>query len=63
MVLISYASPFPLSTKLLAYHLQIFESYNEARIGFGTGHNVKTSVLQAINDCPFLGVDIKVRLI
>ncbi|KAL8535783.1 hypothetical protein ACS0TY_011429 [Phlomoides rotata] len=38
---------------------EIFESYNEARIGFGTGHNVRTSVLQAINDCPFLGVDIK----
>ncbi|XP_012846164.1 PREDICTED: protein ACCUMULATION AND REPLICATION OF CHLOROPLASTS 3 isoform X2 [Erythranthe guttata] len=38
---------------------EIFESYSEARIGFGSGHNIKTSLLQAINDCPFLGVDIK----
>ncbi|KAI3453226.1 hypothetical protein Pfo_009889 [Paulownia fortunei] len=37
----------------------IFESYNEARIGFGAGYNVKISLLRAINDCPFLGVDIK----
>ncbi|KAK4423331.1 protein ACCUMULATION AND REPLICATION OF CHLOROPLASTS 3 [Sesamum alatum] len=38
---------------------EIFEGYNEARIGFGAGYNVKTSLLRAINDCPFLGVDIK----
>ncbi|KAL3824263.1 hypothetical protein ACJIZ3_020292 [Penstemon smallii] len=38
---------------------KIFESYNEARLAFGAGYNVKTSLLRAINDCPFLGVDIK----
>ncbi|XP_042010956.1 protein ACCUMULATION AND REPLICATION OF CHLOROPLASTS 3-like isoform X2 [Salvia splendens] len=38
---------------------EVFASYKEARIGFGAGYNVKTSLLQAINDCPFLGVDIK----
>ncbi|KAL0326784.1 UNVERIFIED_CONTAM: protein ACCUMULATION AND REPLICATION OF CHLOROPLASTS 3 [Sesamum angustifolium] len=39
--------------------LSIFEGYNEASIGFGASYNVKTSLLRAINDCPFLGVDIK----
>ncbi|KAL3652886.1 hypothetical protein CASFOL_002567 [Castilleja foliolosa] len=34
---------------------EIFERYIEASIGFGSGHNVKTSLLRAINDCPFLG--------
>ncbi|KAG6407632.1 hypothetical protein SASPL_130628 [Salvia splendens] len=38
---------------------EVFASYKEARIGFGAGYNVKTSLLKAINDCPFLGVDIK----
>ncbi|KAG8382641.1 hypothetical protein BUALT_Bualt05G0098500 [Buddleja alternifolia] len=38
---------------------QIFQSYNEARVGFGAGYNVKTSLLQATKDCPFLGVDLK----
>ncbi|KAK6146647.1 hypothetical protein DH2020_020516 [Rehmannia glutinosa] len=38
---------------------EIFESYTEARIGFGSGYNVKLSLSRAINDCPFLGVDIK----
>ncbi|KAH6792646.1 hypothetical protein C2S52_003123, partial [Perilla frutescens var. hirtella] len=38
---------------------EIFDGFNEARIGFGAGYNVKTSLLRAINDCPFLGVDIK----
>ncbi|XP_047982282.1 protein ACCUMULATION AND REPLICATION OF CHLOROPLASTS 3, chloroplastic [Salvia hispanica] len=38
---------------------EVFASYKEARIGFGAGYNIKTSLLQAINDCPFLGVDIK----
>ncbi|XP_051144744.1 protein ACCUMULATION AND REPLICATION OF CHLOROPLASTS 3, chloroplastic isoform X2 [Andrographis paniculata] len=38
---------------------KIFESYSEARIGFGAGHNVKTSIRHAISECPFLGLDIK----
>ncbi|CAA0811547.1 Protein ACCUMULATION AND REPLICATION OF CHLOROPLASTS 3 [Striga hermonthica] len=38
---------------------EIFASYTEARIGFGSGYNVKISLLQAIKDCPFLGVDVK----
>lgn len=59
-MLISFASFFISSAKIYAYHLQVFDSYNEARIGYGAGYNVKTSLLRAINDCPFLGVDIKV---
>ncbi|XP_010471599.1 PREDICTED: protein ACCUMULATION AND REPLICATION OF CHLOROPLASTS 3-like [Camelina sativa] len=31
----------------------ILESYKEAKVGFGVGHNLKTSILRAIYDCPF----------
>ncbi|XP_075518652.1 protein ACCUMULATION AND REPLICATION OF CHLOROPLASTS 3, chloroplastic isoform X1 [Primulina tabacum] len=38
---------------------KIVERYNKARIGFGAGYNVRTSLLRSTNDCPFLGVDLK----
>ncbi|KAF8097623.1 hypothetical protein N665_0285s0054 [Sinapis alba] len=37
----------------------ILESYKEAKVGFGAGHNLKTSILQAIYDCPFFRPGIK----
>lgn len=41
-------------------HLQILDSHNEAKVGFGAGYNAKTSILKALYDCPFLGSDVKV---
>ncbi|XP_027150949.1 protein ACCUMULATION AND REPLICATION OF CHLOROPLASTS 3 isoform X2 [Coffea eugenioides] len=38
---------------------RIFEACREAKIGFGNGFNIKTSVLKAVFDCPFLGVGVK----
>ncbi|XP_028752621.1 protein ACCUMULATION AND REPLICATION OF CHLOROPLASTS 3-like isoform X2 [Neltuma alba] len=38
---------------------KIFESNKEARIGFGAAYNMKTSILQSLFDCPFLGVSLK----
>ncbi|KAL2541335.1 Protein ACCUMULATION AND REPLICATION OF CHLOROPLASTS 3 [Abeliophyllum distichum] len=38
---------------------KIVDGFKEARIGFGAGYNLKSSILQAIYDCPFLGVDLK----
>ncbi|KAK7854741.1 protein accumulation and replication of chloroplasts 3 [Quercus suber] len=38
---------------------KILQSYNEAKIGFGAGYNAKTSILQSLYDCPFLGVGVK----
>ncbi|XP_062113124.1 protein ACCUMULATION AND REPLICATION OF CHLOROPLASTS 3, chloroplastic [Humulus lupulus] len=37
----------------------ILERYKEAKIGFGAGYNIKTSILQSMYDCPFLGVGVK----
>ncbi|KAG2242584.1 hypothetical protein Bca52824_095575 [Brassica carinata] len=37
----------------------ILESYKEAKVGFGVGHNLKTSILRAIYDCPFFHSGIK----
>lgn len=38
---------------------KILQSYNEAKVGFGAGYNAKTSILQSLYDCPFLGVGVK----
>ncbi|XP_061364723.1 protein ACCUMULATION AND REPLICATION OF CHLOROPLASTS 3, chloroplastic isoform X2 [Gastrolobium bilobum] len=38
---------------------KILECYKEAGIGFGAAYNIKTSILQSIFDCPFLGVRLK----
>nr|GMD20967.1 protein ACCUMULATION AND REPLICATION OF CHLOROPLASTS 3 [Ipomoea batatas] len=37
----------------------ILEIYREAKIGYGAGYNIKTSILRATYDCPFLGVSLK----
>lgn len=39
---------------------QFLGSYRPAKIGFGAGYNIETSMMRAIYDCPFLGVDVKV---
>ncbi|XP_006420705.2 protein ACCUMULATION AND REPLICATION OF CHLOROPLASTS 3, chloroplastic isoform X1 [Citrus sinensis] len=38
---------------------KILGNYKEAKIGFGAGSNIKTSILQAIYDCPFIGAGVK----
>ncbi|PWA82842.1 MORN motif-containing protein [Artemisia annua] len=38
---------------------KIFGSYKEAKIGYGIGHDIETSVSQAIYDCPFIGSGLK----
>lgn len=38
---------------------KIFGSYKEAKIGYGIGHDIETSVIQAIYDCPFIGSGLK----
>ncbi|GMN61881.1 hypothetical protein TIFTF001_030962 [Ficus carica] len=38
---------------------RILERYKEAKIGFGAGYNIKTSILKSLYDCPFLNVDVK----
>ncbi|XP_038720569.1 protein ACCUMULATION AND REPLICATION OF CHLOROPLASTS 3 isoform X2 [Tripterygium wilfordii] len=39
--------------------VKILERYKEAKIGFGAGNNMKASILQALYDCPFIGVGVK----
>lgn len=39
--------------------IKILERYKEAKTGFGAGYNVKTSILRAVYDCPFLGLGVK----
>ncbi|KAG5531931.1 hypothetical protein RHGRI_026514 [Rhododendron griersonianum] len=39
--------------------MKILESYREAKIGFGAGHNMKISIMRAVYDCPFLSVGLK----
>ncbi|XP_056164572.1 protein ACCUMULATION AND REPLICATION OF CHLOROPLASTS 3, chloroplastic isoform X2 [Syzygium oleosum] len=34
--------------------MEALERCKEGKIGFGSGYNIKTSILQAIYDCPFL---------
>ncbi|CAI9096841.1 OLC1v1033069C1 [Oldenlandia corymbosa var. corymbosa] len=38
---------------------KILKDHNEAKIGFGAGFSVKSSVIQAVYDCPFLNVGVK----
>nr|GEW78573.1 protein accumulation and replication of chloroplasts 3 isoform X1 [Tanacetum cinerariifolium] len=37
----------------------ILGSYKEAKIGYGIGNDIETSVVQAIDDCPFLSAGVK----
>ncbi|CAK9179490.1 unnamed protein product [Ilex paraguariensis] len=39
--------------------IRILEGYKEANIGFGAGYTLKTSIVRAIYDCPFLSVGVK----
>lgn len=41
---------------------QALERCKEGKIGFGSGYNIKTSILQAIYDCPFLSHGVEVML-
>ncbi|KAL8241959.1 hypothetical protein R6Q59_012261 [Mikania micrantha] len=38
---------------------KILGSYKEAKIGYGVGDDVETSIVQAVYDCPFLGPGVK----
>ncbi|KAM0019746.1 putative tubulin/FtsZ, GTPase domain-containing protein [Helianthus debilis subsp. tardiflorus] len=37
----------------------ILGSYKEAKIGYGVGRDIESSIVQAIYDCPFLGSGVK----
>nr|XP_011463496.1 PREDICTED: protein ACCUMULATION AND REPLICATION OF CHLOROPLASTS 3 isoform X2 [Fragaria vesca subsp. vesca] len=39
--------------------VQVLERFKEAKIGFGAGYNIKTSILRSMYDCPFLSVGVK----
>eukprot|EP00257_Ricinus_communis_P017909 XP_015576468.1 protein ACCUMULATION AND REPLICATION OF CHLOROPLASTS 3 isoform X2 [Ricinus communis] len=39
--------------------LKILESHKEAKIGFGAGNSVKSSILEALYDCPFIGAGLE----
>lgn len=39
--------------------IKILESYKEAKIGFGTGNSIRSSIIQALYDCPFIGAGVK----
>ncbi|OMO60757.1 Cell division protein FtsZ [Corchorus capsularis] len=39
--------------------IKILGEYKEARLGFGAGYNIKTSISQAMYDCPFIGAGVK----
>ncbi|XVE74596.1 hypothetical protein DITRI_Ditri12bG0030000 [Diplodiscus trichospermus] len=39
--------------------INILGKYKEAKLGFGAGYNIRTSISQAIYDCPFIGAGLK----
>ncbi|KAK6931813.1 MORN motif, partial [Dillenia turbinata] len=39
--------------------VEILDGYKEAKIGFGAGCSIKSSIVKAIYDCPFLDVSLK----
>ncbi|KAM7254970.1 hypothetical protein ACFE04_020211 [Oxalis oulophora] len=39
--------------------VKILESFKKAKVGFGAGYNIKSSILQAVYDCPFIGSSLK----
>lgn len=41
-------------------HIQILKSHKEAKIGFGAGNSIESSITQALYDCPFMGAGIEV---
>ncbi|OWM90690.1 hypothetical protein CDL15_Pgr020995 [Punica granatum] len=43
----------------VAEGFEVLKCYKEAKIGFGTGYNIRTSIIQAIYQCPFLSYGVK----
>lgn len=39
--------------------MKVLESYREGKVGFGVGHNVEASIIQAVYDCPFLSMGLR----
>ncbi|KAF2305729.1 hypothetical protein GH714_007853 [Hevea brasiliensis] len=39
--------------------MKILESHKEAKIGFGAGNSIESSIIQALYDCPFMGAGIE----
>ncbi|KAJ0966793.1 hypothetical protein J5N97_023710 [Dioscorea zingiberensis] len=39
--------------------LKLLESYGEAKVSFGAGYNIKSTIVQAVSRCPFLRDGIK----
>ncbi|XVE91892.1 hypothetical protein REPUB_Repub01dG0050600 [Reevesia pubescens] len=39
--------------------IKILGKYKEAKLGFGAGYNIRTSITQAMYDCPFIGPGVK----
>ncbi|KAL7001416.1 hypothetical protein U1Q18_002566 [Sarracenia purpurea var. burkii] len=39
---------------------EILENHKEAKIGFGAGYNLETSIMRVVYDCPFLSAGLKV---
>ncbi|MBA0848767.1 hypothetical protein Goshw_006890, partial [Gossypium schwendimanii] len=39
--------------------INILGKYKEAKLGFGAGYNIRTSISQAMYDCPFIGAGVK----
>ncbi|KAJ8426469.1 hypothetical protein Cgig2_012382 [Carnegiea gigantea] len=39
--------------------IKVLESYKEGKVGFGFGHTVEASIMQAVYDCPFLSMGLK----
>ncbi|KAK6252176.1 hypothetical protein QUC31_013896 [Theobroma cacao] len=39
--------------------VNILGKYKEAKLGFGAGYNIRTSISQALYECPFIGAGVK----
>ncbi|XP_038994167.1 protein ACCUMULATION AND REPLICATION OF CHLOROPLASTS 3-like isoform X2 [Hibiscus syriacus] len=39
--------------------INILGKYKNAKLGFGAGYNIRTSISQAMHDCPFIGAGVK----
>ncbi|KAL7001384.1 hypothetical protein U1Q18_002534, partial [Sarracenia purpurea var. burkii] len=39
--------------------IKILENYKEAKIGFGAGYNLETSIMRVVYDFPFLSAGLK----
>ncbi|GAV79662.1 MORN domain-containing protein [Cephalotus follicularis] len=48
-----------LAINAISVLISILESYKESKVGFGAGYNIKSVILQAIKDCPFVDAGVK----